>query len=207
MLSALILCGGQSTRMGRPKAWLPFGPELLLQRVVRLVGEAIGDGPIVVVAAPGQDIPALNSSIAIARDPAEKRGPLQGLAAGMAALPESAELVYVSPVDAPFLNPRWITRLAALIGDHAIAMPYLGGYHHPLCALYRRSAVLPVMQALLAADRLRPVFLMEQLPTRILEVDDLRPADPSFGTIRNMNTPADYEKALADAGFAPAPSS
>lgn len=54
-LGAVVLCGGESRRMGRAKAWLPFGPERMLQRVVRLVREAVG--PVVVVAAPGQECP------------------------------------------------------------------------------------------------------------------------------------------------------
>ena len=55
-IGGVILCGGESRRMGRPKAWLPFGPETLLQRVVRLIGEVVN--PLVVVAAPDQDVPA-----------------------------------------------------------------------------------------------------------------------------------------------------
>ena len=50
-LGAVVLCGGRSSRMGRPKAWLPFGDEVLLQRVVRRIAEAAW--PIAVVAAPG----------------------------------------------------------------------------------------------------------------------------------------------------------
>ena len=41
-LGAVVLCGGESRRMGRPKAWLPFGPERMLQRVVRLGGNCLG---------------------------------------------------------------------------------------------------------------------------------------------------------------------
>ena len=52
-IGGIVLCGGESRRMGRPKAWLPFGDELMLQRVVRILGEVVN--PIVVVAAPGQD--------------------------------------------------------------------------------------------------------------------------------------------------------
>ena len=62
-LGAVVLCGGESRRMGRPKAWLPFGPELMLQRVVRLVGTVAR--PIVVVAAPGQDLPELPAGVSI----------------------------------------------------------------------------------------------------------------------------------------------
>src|SRR4051794_29573927 len=109
MLGAVVLCGGQSRRMGQPKAWLPFGPGGMLQGVVRLVGEAVG--PIVVVAAPGQDCPPLPDGVTIVRDPVSGRGPLQGIAAGLAALPDSVELAYASATDVPFLRPAWVGRL------------------------------------------------------------------------------------------------
>ena len=54
--------------MGQPKAWLPFGPERMLQRVVRRIGEGTGGGPIVVVAAPGQECPPLPDGVTIVRD-------------------------------------------------------------------------------------------------------------------------------------------
>src|SRR5579875_1511202 len=97
---AVVLCGGESRRMGRPKAWLPFGPERLLQRVVRLVGAVAR--PIVVVAAPGQDLPDLPAEVGIVRDPVAGRGPLAGLAAGLAAFAgraDSVELVYATATD------------------------------------------------------------------------------------------------------------
>src|SRR5690349_21785016 len=83
MVSAggIVLCGGQSKRMGQPKAWLPFGGELMLPRVVRLLSEAVR--PVVVVAAPGQDLPPLPADVAVVRDEERGRGPLQGLAAGL----------------------------------------------------------------------------------------------------------------------------
>src|SRR3954468_24721927 len=96
---AVVLCGGQSRRMGQPKAWLPFGPERMLQRVVRLVGEVAG--PIVFVAGPGQGLPPLPARASIVRDPVSGRGPLQGLAAGLAALPEQVELAYATATDVP----------------------------------------------------------------------------------------------------------
>src|SRR4051812_14005176 len=202
-VGAVVLCGGQSRRMGRPKAWLPFGPERMLQRVVRLVGEAAG--AIVVVAAPGQELPPLPDSVAVVRDPVTGRGPLQGLAAGLAALPEGAELAYASATDAPWLRPAWIRRLRELIGEEDLAIPFVEGYHHPLAALYRRATVLPAIEALLREDRLRPVFLMDAVRTRAVAAEELRVADPELATLRNLNAPEDYLNALRDAGFDPDP--
>ncbi len=193
---ALILCGGQSRRMGRPKAWLPFGREVLLQRVVRLLGGAVG--PMVVVAGPGQDLPELPAGVTVVRDPVAHRGPLQGIATGLGALPEGVEFAYATATDAPFLRPAWVTRLAELAGDHDLVIPEVDGYLHPLAALYRRATVAPAAGALLAADRLRPVFLLEALRGRVVTPDDLRAADPDLSTLRNLNTPEDYEAALRD---------
>jgi molybdopterin-guanine dinucleotide biosynthesis protein A len=196
---ALIVCGGQSRRMGRPKAWLPFGGETLLERVVRLVGTVAG--PIVVVAAPDQRLPRLDSEIRVVHDPVSHRGPLQGIATGLAALPPSVELAYATGTDVPFLVPSWIGRLADLIGDEDIAIPRVDGYHHPLAALYRRATVLPAAERLLEADRLRPVFLFESLRARIVHADELRGIDPGLDTLRNLNTPEDYARALRSAGL------
>ncbi len=98
-------------------------------------------------------LPELSADIMIVRDPIAGRGPLQGLAAGFAALPDSVELVYATATDVPFLEPRWIGRLAELIGDHDLAIPFIGEYYHPLAALYRKDAVLPVIEGLLSEDQ------------------------------------------------------
>lgn len=195
---AVILCGGESRRMGSPKAWLPFGPETLLQRVVRLVGTVAR--PVVVVAAPGQDIPELPADVAVVRDPIAGRGPLQGLAAGLAAMPDEVDLVYATATDAPFLEPRWIGRLAGLIGDRDLAIPRVGEEYHPLAALYRRAAVLPAIDRMLQQGRLRLRDIVECGNVRVVDEDEMRSVDPDLKTLRNLNHPEDYRRALRDTG-------
>src|SRR5262245_6695741 len=107
--AGIILCGGQSSRMGRPKAWLPFTGETLLARVVRILSGVVG--PIVAVAAPKQDVPSLPEHVILVRDEVEGRGPLQGLAAGLAALQGKADAAYLSSCDVPFLQPAVVQRL------------------------------------------------------------------------------------------------
>ena len=180
--------------MGRPKAWLPFGPETLLQRVLRQVGRDAD--PIVVVAAPGQELPPLPRGVTLARDPIPGRGPLQGLAAGFLALPDGVELVYATAVDAPFLASGWVDRLVSLIGPRDLAIPEVAGRLHPLAALYRREAALPAIEALLRADRLRLLDLVDRVDRRIVVGEELTDLDPAFRTLANLNTPEDYRQAL-----------
>lgn len=192
-VGGVILCGGESRRMGRPKAWLPFGPETLLQRVARLIGEVVN--PLVVVAAPGQDIPLLDGAIEIVRDEEKGRGPLQGLLAGLNAVEGKVDAVYVSSCDVPFLRTAFVRRMIDLLGDYLICVPRVGEYHHPLAALYR-IGVRDTVRRLLAEDRLRPFFLFDAVPTRVVQADELRDCDPEFESLRNLNTPEEYERAL-----------
>jgi molybdopterin-guanine dinucleotide biosynthesis protein A len=196
-VGGLVLCGGESRRMGRAKAWLPFGAETLLQRVVRVLGEEVN--PVVVVAAPEQDLPALPADVAIVRDERKSRGPLEGLAAGLAALAGQADAAYVSSCDVPFLNPAFVRRMIELLGDDLICVPRIGEYHHPLAAVYR-VAVREEVLKLLAQDRLRPFFLFESVRTRVVMADELVDVDPEFKTLRNLNTMEDYESALKELG-------
>jgi molybdopterin-guanine dinucleotide biosynthesis protein A len=194
-VGGIVLCGGQSKRMGRPKAWLPIAGELMLPRVVRLLQEAVS--PVVVVAAPGQDLPPLPEDVLIVRDEEQGRGPLQGLAAGLAALQGHADAAYASSCDVPFLRPAFVRRMIELLGSQQICVPRVGDYHHPLAAVYRVD-VLELVRNLLRDNRLRAMFLFDAAPTRVVNADELSEVDPTFETLRNLNTPADYEQALRD---------
>lgn len=199
-IGGVILCGGQSTRMGRPKASLPFGPELMLQRVVRILRQVVS--PIVVVAAQGQDVPELPPEIEIARDEHEELGPLAGIAVGLGALRTRVTAAYVSSCDVPLLRPEFILQVIELLGDYELAIPRDGQFYHPLAAVYRTALEVEV-RTLLAANRLRPAFLMEHVRTREIDIDELRRSDPRLDSLRNTNTPTDYDAALRDAGLAP----
>jgi molybdopterin-guanine dinucleotide biosynthesis protein A len=197
-IGGIVLCGGKSTRMGVPKATLPFGSETMLQRVVRLLGTVVS--PIIVVAASGQSLPAVPEAVRITRDEREAKGPLEGIRAGLTALPDSADAAYITSCDVPLLVPAFVERMIELMGDHDIAVMEVDGFPHPLSAIYRRDT-LPHVERLLAADRLRPVFLFEAVRTRRIKPEEMTVVDPELRTLRNLNTQEDYRAALADAGF------
>ena len=198
----VVLAGGRSSRMGLAKATLPVGPELMLQRVVRLLSDVVQ--PIVVVAAPGQSLPQLPADVIAARDEREGRGPLEGLLAGLTAIEPYASAAYATSCDVPLLVTDFVRTMLARLADNDIVVPVEGGFPHPLAAVYRTS-VLPHIRELLAADKLRPVFLYERAKTLRVPVNELRSADPNLLTLRNLNRPEDYLAALAEAGFAPDP--
>ena len=196
----IVLCGGKSTRMGVAKAALPFGPETMLQRVVRLLGTVVS--PIVVVAAREQSLPELPADVKITRDEREQRGPLEGLRAGLKALPDSIEFAYITSCDVPLLEPAFVERMVELLGDHDIAVMEIDGFPHPLSAVYRRDT-LPHVEALLEKDKLRPVFLFDAVRTRRVRREEMLSVDPQLRTLRNLNTREDYLAALAEAGYQP----
>jgi molybdopterin-guanine dinucleotide biosynthesis protein A len=195
---AIILCGGKSSRMGHDKATLQFGPEFMLQRVVRLMSEVIGPESMVVVAAPNQSLPHLPATIHVARDTHEFRGPLQGLATGLREMGDRFDAVYATACDVPLLVPAFVDRIFQLLRDYDVAVPFDGQNHHSLAAVYR-PRVLPQIQSLLDSDRLSPRFLFDLVQTREVPVDDLRNVDPQLATLRNLNRHEDYLTALAAA--------
>jgi molybdopterin-guanine dinucleotide biosynthesis protein A len=196
-IGGIVLCGGKSTRMGVPKATLPFGPETMLQRVVRLLGTVVS--PILVVAARDQSLPALPADVRVARDERDAKGPLEGIRAGLTALSPSIDAAYITSCDVPLLVPAFVDRMIELMGDHDVAVMEIDGFTHPLSAIYRRDT-LPRVEALLASDRLRPLFLFEQVRTRRITPEEVKDVDPELRTLRNLNTQEDYRAALADAG-------
>lgn len=202
-LAGIVLAGGKSTRMGLAKATLPFGPELMLPRIVRLLRAVVE--PIVVVAAPGQELPPLAGDVLITHDRRNARGPLEGLLAGLSAVAPHAAAAYVTSCDVPLLVPAFVQAMFAHLGEGDIAVPVEDAFPHPLAAVYRTS-VLPHIEDLLAADQLRPAFLFDRVRTRRVPAEALRSADPRLLTLRNLNRPEDYLAALQEAGLQPEPS-
>ena len=198
--AGIVLAGGRSTRMGSPKAALEWHGSTLLRRITGIVGRAV-DGPVVVVRAPGQTLPALPDGVEVVEDAREGRGPLQGLAAGLAAVRDRAPAAYASSTDVPLLHPRFVRRLLDALGDDAdVVLPEIGGFPQPLAAVYRTELV-DTVERLIAEDRMRPAFLFEACRVRRLGATDLLadPAlaalDPDLESVLNLNEPGDYEAA------------
>jgi len=194
--------------MGTPKAALEWHGSTLLRRTVGIVARAT-DGPVVVVRASGQVLPDLPAGTQVVDDPRDGKGPVQGIAAGLAALAGRAETAFIGSTDMPFLHPAFIRRVLRVLADDAavdVALPVARGYPQPLAAAYR-VRLAETAERLVKEDRLRPAFLFGECAVARLDDGALRqdPAlgalDPDLDSVLNVNTLADYQ----DARGRPAP--
>jgi molybdenum cofactor guanylyltransferase len=202
--AGVVLAGGRSSRMGTPKAALEWHGSTLLRRTVGILAR-VTNGPVVVVRAHGQDLPDLPKGTLITDDPREGKGPVQGIAAGLAALRGQADIAFISSTDLPFLHPAFIRRVLRVLSDGEttdVALPLARGYKQPLAAAYRVS-LADTAERLVRTGQLRPAFLfgecaVEQLDDEALRKDPVLAAlDPDLDSVVNVNTPADYQAALA----------
>jgi molybdopterin-guanine dinucleotide biosynthesis protein A len=187
--AGVVLAGGASARMGTAKASIPWGDGTLLTRAVAALAPAVGR--VVVVRAPGQPLPPLPDGVTVAEDARPGRGPLEGLAAGLAAL-APGEDAFALAVDMPFAGAALATAaLAALEGGGDAAVPRADGHPQPLAAAYR-GRVLATVRDLLAADRTRMGDLLDAIGVTWLDADAL---PGGAATLANVNTPDDLARA------------
>jgi molybdenum cofactor guanylyltransferase len=200
--AGVVLAGGRSRRMGTSKAWLDWHGSTLLERVVAVVERGV-DGPVVVVSAIGQQLPALPANVRVVEDAREDLGPLQGIATGLEALSGVAEVAFVSSTDAALLHPAFCRRvLAGLTPEVDAVVPEARGHRQPLAAVYRVE-LAGLIDDLIERGMARPGFLYERSATRfvddawLLEDPELAAVDPELASLENLNDPEAYAHALA----------
>src|ERR1700730_17193840 len=96
--------------MGTSKAALEWHGSTLLRRTVGILARATA-GPVIVVRAAGQDLPRPPADTIVVEHPREVKGPVQGIAAGLAALAGQADTAFVTSTDLPFLHPAFVGRV------------------------------------------------------------------------------------------------
>ncbi len=198
--AGVVVAGGRSSRMGTAKAALAWHGSTLLHRTASVLRRSVG-GPVVVVRAAGQPLPALPEGVAVIEDPEPGRGPLQGIAAGLAAV-AAAPAAFVCATDLPFLHPAFVHAVLAALGDADVALPVARGFRQPLAAAYR-TGLAGVAAALLDAGERRPGALFAACSVACLDEDALRAdpglahLDPDLDSLVGVNTPEEYAAAAA----------
>lgn len=191
-LAVGILAGGRSRRMGRDKAFLPFGHEALLQRIVRALAP-LTDRVLVAAGPRGRLLPELPGEVQVVFDRESHQGPIAGILAIHDHLDENVDRVFICSCDQPFLNTEFVVGLVERIGDSGILVPKTAGHLQVLAALYRRSALAEI-EAFYADGGRKLKSFVEDQNHRVLEDDEI----PGHAAIRNLNRPEDYADALKE---------
>lgn len=199
-LGAVVLAGGRGTRMGRAKEALPFGDATLLGHIVNRLA-AIAQRVVVVGRDLQQELPQLAAGTLCAVDDRTNGGPLAGLCTGLRALRDAAgfaddDVAFVTGCDMPFVDRTVIDGLLAHLGTHAVLMPRVEVLQ-PLCALYRIGAI-GYADALLDRGERTPRSMASHPNAMILPAATFATFCHDGRALRNVNTPADYEAALAE---------
>lgn len=187
-VTAAVLAGGRSMRMGVDKTLLPVDGETLLARVVGAVSE-VCEHTVVVTNRPEQIAEAgLPSDTPVLFDEVPNQGPLGGLVTALREAPD--EWVLAVAADIPYLEPEVIRALWAARDGARVVVPVTEAGIEPLLALYHRDC-LPAARRVLASGRRRLVAMFSELPVAELPLAALRAADPTLRSLVNVNTPED----------------
>jgi molybdopterin-guanine dinucleotide biosynthesis protein A len=178
--------------MGTPKALLRFGDRPLIHWIVTSLRQRFPE--VVVVAAAAADLPPLEATIV--RDDVPYQGPIGGLVYGLRA--STRDVNFVTACDSPFINDGLVAFFLEQMHDGIDAVvARWSDYVQPLHALYRRG-VLPVAESQLARGELRPRDLLNAVRVQLVAEEDVRRFDPDGLSFAPMNTPAEYQRALAE---------
>jgi molybdopterin-guanine dinucleotide biosynthesis protein A len=193
MDTALILAGGSSARLGRPKALLDFGGKAIVRRVFDAVAPLAAE--IVVSVADARMAAAVRPALPPVHFVVDRRraiGPIEGIQRGFAVA--KGERILVAPCDAPLLHTELYRLLLECLGAHDAAVPRLEAFD-PVRAVYMRQAALRVLERTNKPIE-SPSALVDRLDAVFVEAEQLRSIDPGLDSFIDVNTPGDLDEVL-----------
>ena len=196
-LTLVVNAGGQSRRMGQPKALLPTpAGDPLLVHVLRRLAPLAPARTIVIANDPAiAALPALPPGTRCLADAYPGTGTLGGIATGLGA---ASGWAAVAACDLPFVQAAVFAHLCAIAAEQEnggdrwdAVVPVVGGYEEPLHALYH-ARCLPAIVVRLAAGARRVISFMPDVRTRYVDEAELRAIDPELRSFVNVNTPEEW---------------
>lgn len=184
-VTAFVLAGGKSTRMGADKAFLQWRGEIFLDRALKLLRTVAEDVRIV-----GDGKKFAGFGCEVVEDVYRERGPLGGIHAALTS--SGSELNLMLAVDLPLMKPEFLAYLIAEARktDATVTVPNTAGGLQPLCAVYRREFA-PIAEESLKAGKNKIDPLFAKVKTRVVEEQEIVRAGFSAEMFRNLNTPED----------------
>jgi molybdopterin-guanine dinucleotide biosynthesis protein A len=189
-ISAVILAGGKSTRLGRDKSFLLVDGQPLVARVVERVSFLSDD--LIVVTNDAARYEPLALPARLVPDERRGEGSLMGIYSGLKAARHPQSLAVAC--DMPFLSLSLLRYMLSVAEGYDVVIPRIGGFLEPLHAVYSK-ACLPAMDKLLAQGRRQIIAFFHEVRVRYVEEDKVDRFDPQHLSFVNVNTPEDWERA------------
>ena len=187
MINAVVLAGGESKRMGRPKPLLPFEGTTFLGHILSVL--RVSDVAVTTVVLGAQADAIADSvdlsGVRVVVNEAYERGQLSSLVAAMNAMPVETEAILLCLVDHPFVTAELVSRIVgkfAETGGPIIVPVYDGERGHP--TLFAR----PLFAQLLRAPEDQGArYVLYSNESKVLELETSEP-----GILIGIDTPDDY---------------
>jgi len=193
-VSAAILAGGQSSRMGSIKALVRVGGRTIIERIVERV-QPLAEELILVTNTP--EVYAW-LGLPMFGDLIPGKGPLGGLYSALSSVHGDHTLAV--SCDQPFLNADLLRYLIGLREGYDVVVPLApDGYPQSMHAVYGKGCLGPI-RARLDADRLKMIGFFDEVRVRQVPMDEIAPIDPERLSFVNVNTPGDLAEAERIAG-------
>lgn len=191
-ITAAILCGGTSSRMGRPKAFLPFEGKTLIERRFEAIRELFAE--VVLVA---NDPEAYsNLSVDVVKDIIPNRGPLVGILSAL--LVSEYEHTFVIACDMPLIDNKLIREMCQERHDKDVLVLSHEDGIEPLLGVYSKRCIEPLEQAIFA-NQLKAHDFLNGINAQLFRFDAQRyAAQGALPPYFNVNTPQDYSRLLTD---------
>lgn len=192
-IGTFILAGGRSSRIGKPKGLLPLAGRPLIFHMAHLL-KTVGETPVIV----GRQSEYSGLGFQVIPDDRRNLGPLGGICTALRVASHDWSLIV--GCDLPFLTRKWLEFLIAhaLASPADVVIPLNERGYEPLCAMYHRRAYGPISAALARGVR-KITDGFSELALATIAPSEWKAFDPRGRLFKNINTPADYEQARADA--------
>jgi len=188
-VTALILSGGRSKRMGRPKAFLPFAGRTIIEHLIDTTREVFDE--VFVVANEPDQYSHLN--VDAVKDILPYRGPLGGILSGL--LVADNPHAFVVACDMPLVDRKLIRQMAAQRHDADVVVLSHAGGVEPLLAVYSKNCIKPLEESLFSGV-LKVQDFLSGLKAKVYEYAAETASGSELPAYFNVNTPQDYSQVL-----------
>lgn len=189
-LTALILCGGKSRRMGRPKAFLPYEGTTMVAHIINTARDIFNE--LFLVTNEPQWFEDLG--VDIVKDILPYRGPLGGILSGL--LVASNQHSFVLPCDMPFIDETLIREmLDNWHNSDVLILAHENGIE-PLIGIYSKSCIQPMEESLFTKEPTLHDFVSGLNAKTFFYHEDKHMASQDIPPYFNIDTPQDYTIAV-----------